>query len=521
MVNQDSASGHSDKDAAGPSKGDLLATLKFGCDAVFGDDKDNQNMLPTVEDIEVITDRSRSETFSEGKLKGGTADTAVDFKADDAFVPTTKLGGIDFKSIRDEHKKKANGSNSLDDVGAIASEWQKLQKRVRKSRIVNVDGIGSGYGSKSVPVLAANNYDLEGGERSVFQQELGGKNGNYGEVKKNRLKAGVDFDQQDHCQVCGDGGNIVLCESCPVAVHPECVGEDPKHFRSCPHHRCAMCYKNAYAAGGVLFPCQSCPVSFCDDCLPKNEKGFRFLDDNNRFVRFGFESKMLCYIHCSEQCEQYAKGEFKWEERSMNPLPTPEALDLSHAFGSEIDATIEDTTQEEICETRLRKRKVANYKDLGIVDHSMSQPSSGPSKTKEQEFTVDLTMDSPETDALANAGGPKRNSEVETVEDHGSEGTWLSNVRDGCDECITVSLVVYTPLVTLQAARWEQLRPFHRNDQAPTMLSFHSLDTAFSWNCKTLIARQYSLGISQRLRVRKDQQRLQIACDMPVTRSLP
>ena len=52
------------------SKGDLLATLKFGCNAVFGAGVEKQNMLPTDEEIEVITDRSRSETFSDGKLQG-------------------------------------------------------------------------------------------------------------------------------------------------------------------------------------------------------------------------------------------------------------------------------------------------------------------------------------------------------------------------------------------------------------------------------------------------------------------
>ena len=197
MVNQDSLAGlEDDEELGGVSKGELLATLKFGCDAVFGGDVENQNTLPTLEDIDVITDRNRSEDFSEGsgKLKGATS-TVADFKADDDFTSTTKLGGIDFKEIRDKHKKTSK------DMGSIADTWSKLQKRIRKNRIVQVEAKGSGYGAVSVPVLASNNYDLENGESSVFQRELSESKGNYGEIKRRVLKSGVDFESQSHCQV--------------------------------------------------------------------------------------------------------------------------------------------------------------------------------------------------------------------------------------------------------------------------------------------------------------------------------
>lgn len=197
MVNQDSIAGIAEEEElSGVSKGELLATLKFGCDAVFGGDKENQNKLPTSHDIEVITDRNRSETFSERYLKGGVKDSASDFKADTEFTSTTKLGGIDFKEIRDKYKK-GKTKDAPQNVGAIADTWIKLQKRNRKSRIVNVKAAGSGYGAASVPVLASNNYDLEGGETSVFQRELQGRKGNFGEIKRKVKKTGVDYESQD------------------------------------------------------------------------------------------------------------------------------------------------------------------------------------------------------------------------------------------------------------------------------------------------------------------------------------
>ena len=166
-------------------------------------------------------------------------------------------------------------------------------------------------------------------------------------------------------QVCGDGGTILCCPRCPVCVHAECIGvDDPKNFLSCPHHRCTKCNKNIQAAGGLLFPCQSCPSSFCEDCLPSEETGFRFLGGADRFGELGFHSNYLCYIHCSAQCEEYAKHEFNWSPPSSKLAPVPPVLDVSHAFGTQVDANIDEAHSGEIVESRLRKRAVVNYKNM-------------------------------------------------------------------------------------------------------------------------------------------------------------
>ena len=81
----------------------LLSTLRFGCNAVFGSDKDDM-LLPSDEDIAAITDRNRSEDYSVGNLKGGAVSNAGNFDATAAFTATTEFGGIDFKAIREQHK---------------------------------------------------------------------------------------------------------------------------------------------------------------------------------------------------------------------------------------------------------------------------------------------------------------------------------------------------------------------------------------------------------------------------------
>ena len=80
--------------------------------------------------------------------------------------------------------------------------WQEISqlsgKREKKSRIVHVEGTGSGYGKATVPVLASNNYELENGESSVFDRELShNKRAAFGTGKKKARK----FENQDHCQV--------------------------------------------------------------------------------------------------------------------------------------------------------------------------------------------------------------------------------------------------------------------------------------------------------------------------------
>ena len=333
MVNRGTTASTEDEDG-GLSSSELLSTLRFGCNAVFGQAHSGANALPTLEDIEAITDRSRTEDFSKGNLKGGTTQTATDFDTSQELSATQEFGGVDFKAIRNARDKKYKS------LGGLAEEWADLknnEKRKRKSRIVMLDGKNSGYGQAAVPVLASNNYDLEAGESSVFDRELAGRS-----APKSRKAAKAKFGEQDFCQVCGDGGELLCCPRCPVCVHPHCAGVRQKsHFLACPHHRCTGCQKNYTTAGGILFPCQSCPRSYCEDCLPSDVH--RLVGRCERFEALGYDSSMKhCYIHCSDYCESYAKHEFGWVPQPKHKGECPPAMDVSYAFGKRIDATQAD-----------------------------------------------------------------------------------------------------------------------------------------------------------------------------------
>lgn len=368
MVNKDSSL---DKDQFDNIPGkEVMSTLKFGCNAVFGADAKEKNTLPTHNEIEIITDRSRTEDYSSGKLQGGALESVSDFKADQHFTTTSKLGGIDFKVILEEQKKKAIKIGSLpSNIRDVTAMWREIQnaKRIRTSRLIFIAGKGSGYGKALVPVLAANND----GENSEFQlrQNALKMSTSQGERKKTQ-KSGVDYGEQSFCQVCGDGGTLLCCPRCPVCVHLTCAGvQTQKEFSCCSHHRCWTCNKNTQEAGGLLFPCQSCAQCFCEDCLPVSNAGFRIIDNCVRFEDLGFVSTGAVFIHCSSACEYVAIVEFGWEIPSFSPKLCPLDIDVSHAFGNKVD----DDVNIYPSETKPRLRIKDNIKNTASsMDDNMN-----------------------------------------------------------------------------------------------------------------------------------------------------
>ena len=91
---------------------------------------------------------------------------------------------------------------------------------------------------------------------------------------------------EDDCFVCGDGGELLLCDSskCSKAYHLECLQRKvfPPKSQSwkCPRHFCQVCQKDSHVF------CTSCPISYCR----KHSDG-KFVSQT---------SKILCLSNCSE-----------------------------------------------------------------------------------------------------------------------------------------------------------------------------------------------------------------------------
>jgi hypothetical protein len=79
--------------------------------------------------------------------------------------------------------------------------------------------------------------------------------------KRRMLMPGRDYPHMEVCQVCWDGGELVVCDRCPCSYHAECLGTAMEELQSakmwcCPHHYCCVCGRQTQKAGGLLFRCE-------------------------------------------------------------------------------------------------------------------------------------------------------------------------------------------------------------------------------------------------------------------------
>ena len=69
------------------------------------------------------------------------------------------------------------------------------------------------------------------------KMKIGNKNKKKGKKKKNF--SAEDAEHQEYCEVCQQGGEIILCDTCPKAYHLCCLDpeldEAPEGKWSCPH----------------------------------------------------------------------------------------------------------------------------------------------------------------------------------------------------------------------------------------------------------------------------------------------
>ena len=97
IVNRDSEDQNDDDDVRPTGMG-IFKDIKFGCDAVFGDGSSNE--LSSLEDIEIITDRNRSESDTVGKLKGDTKLDAETIVVNQDARSSEVFGGVNFGEVR-------------------------------------------------------------------------------------------------------------------------------------------------------------------------------------------------------------------------------------------------------------------------------------------------------------------------------------------------------------------------------------------------------------------------------------
>jgi hypothetical protein len=75
---------------------------------------------------------------------------------------------------------------------------------------------------------------------------------------RTKMRPGAKDSSDDACGVCGDGGELLCCDSCPSTFHPACLAmKVPQGWWACHYCRCVLCMANDDQG---LSTCQHCSL---------------------------------------------------------------------------------------------------------------------------------------------------------------------------------------------------------------------------------------------------------------------
>ncbi|KAH8264948.1 hypothetical protein KR038_008669, partial [Drosophila bunnanda] len=201
-------------------------------------------------------------------------------------VPTLKIKLGKRKRDSSDDEQDASGASERDSDLEFERMLQKSDDSADEKEAAAPSGSSSKADNSATPAAAQD----DGSGAPVVRKKAKTKIGNKFK-KKNKLKKTKNFpegedgehEHQDYCEVCQQGGEIILCDTCPRAYHLVCLepelDEPPEGKWSCPHceadggaaeeedddeHQefCRVCKD-----GGELLCCDSCPSAYHTFCL--------------------------------------------------------------------------------------------------------------------------------------------------------------------------------------------------------------------------------------------------------------
>ena len=210
-------------------------------------------------------DEEESDEGGRRKSRGRTATTSAKKGKGKKAVPKLKikLGGRKKRGSSDDEDEEGGGGGGAKDSD---EEFEEMLKEAETA-----------MGDEDVQITAEKKKP-----KGKAKMKIGNKNKKKGKKKKDF--ANDESEHQEYCDVCQQGGEIILCDTCPKAFHLCCLDpeleEAPEGKWSCPH-----CEKNGPAnveesdddehmefcrtckEGGELLCCDSCVSSYHLRCV--------------------------------------------------------------------------------------------------------------------------------------------------------------------------------------------------------------------------------------------------------------
>ncbi|XP_055600727.1 chromodomain-helicase-DNA-binding protein Mi-2 homolog [Uranotaenia lowii] len=239
-------------------------TEKRDDDMIYDDDDDD-------DEEELERERSRK--------KGKKSSSSSAKKKKSKVVPTLKIKFGKRRNASSDEEPEASGGSDRDSDAEFEkmlqqSETKEGPKKGSKKDKDKEKDTDADAGKSGEPAVK---------KKAKVKMGIGQKAKKKGKGKKSKFPDGPDGEQQhqDYCEVCQQGGEIILCDTCPKAYHLVCLDPEledtPEGRWSCPtcetegpvddeddEHQefCRICKD-----GGELLCCESCPSAYHTFCL--------------------------------------------------------------------------------------------------------------------------------------------------------------------------------------------------------------------------------------------------------------
>ncbi|KAF3920808.1 hypothetical protein ABW20_dc0108257 [Dactylellina cionopaga] len=245
-----SALAEEEDDAPKFTMNQLMTLVRRGAQAIARPEIDPKEMMGW--DWETMLEKCKNYTVVDHDGDDEKEDEEVKREREEEWLNT-----IEKVETRVFEGKKMGKEEMDKQVKATAEGLSRSDRRLGKNRTVLVDGF---------EVLK----ETIGNEQWEAVATMAGKDPRLKDPPK-RKKAKII--NQDYCQVCLDGGDIICCSSCPRSYHYDCLDEEHKYKSDgkmqyhCSQHECYDCEQKTSDAGSMLYRCRFCERSYCEDCL--------------------------------------------------------------------------------------------------------------------------------------------------------------------------------------------------------------------------------------------------------------